>query len=184
MGSLLPRVHAVLLALSLGTAGCLGGEQLHGAANGRVEGPITPVEVPDQHFSADLHSVLRDGRQSPERLGLLSGVVRRQLAHAAQRFGSGHDTKATEAVIGALYLLRTGEGRSEMIDAAAEKALAGAAERVSARGDEGRAEALLKMRAAALDPASPARKAIDDHLASLADWKRSTRTGGPMRKLG
>jgi cellulose synthase operon protein C len=183
MGSLLPRVHAALLALSLATAGCFGG-QLPGPANGRVEGPINPVDVPDARFSADLHSVLRDGRQSPERLGLLSGVVRRQLAHAAQRFGAGHDARATESVIGALYLLRTGEGRSEMVDATAEKALAGAAERVSARGDEGRAEALLRMRIAALDPASPARQSIDEHLAALADWRRSTRTGGPMKKLG
>ncbi len=184
MRSLLPRVHAAALALSLATAGCFGSQQTPTPNNGRVEGRINPVDVPDGQFAADLHRVLRDGKASPERLALLAGVVRRQLAHAAQRFGAGHDARATESVIGALYLIRTGEGRSEMIDAAAEKALAGAVDRVSARGDEGRAEALMRMRVAALDPASPVRRAIEEHLGALEQWKKESRTGGPMARLG
>jgi tetratricopeptide (TPR) repeat protein len=184
MRSLLPRVHAAVLALSLASAGCIGSQQTPSPNSGGVEGRLNPVDVPDAQFAADLHRVLRDGKASPERLALLAGVVRRQLAHAATRFGGGHDARATESVLGALYLVRTGEGRGEMIDPAADKAIAGAVERVSARGDEGRAEALLQMRAAALDPASPARKVIDEHLAAIAEWKKSTRTGGPMRQLG
>jgi tetratricopeptide (TPR) repeat protein len=179
---MLRGIHAAVLALSLANAGCLGTTQ--NAHPGRVEGQVSPVEVPDAEFAENLHKVLRDGAPSPERLGVLVGVVRRQLAHAGQRFGSGHDARATESVIGALYLVRTGEGRGEMIDASASKALAGAIDRVSARGDEGRAEALMRMRAAALDPNAPERKIIDEHMAALAQWKKDTRTGGPMRKLG
>jgi tetratricopeptide (TPR) repeat protein len=128
--------------------------------------------------------VLRDGKPSPERLGLLVGVVRRQLAHAAQRFAAGHEARGAESVIGALYLVRAGEGRAEMVDAAGEKALAGAIDRVSSRGDEGRAEAMMRMRASFLNPASPERRAIEEHLTALEQWKHDTRTGGPMRKLG
>jgi tetratricopeptide (TPR) repeat protein len=169
-----------LLGVSLPyTTGCASTQQ-----GARAEGPVQAVDVPDAKFAADLHQVLRDGRPTPERLALLSGVVRRQLDHAAARFASGHDARATEAVLGALYLVRTGEGRSDMVDAMGEKALAGAVERTSARGDEGRAEALMRMRLAALDPTSPARKSIEEHLASLAEWRRDSRTGGPMQKLG
>src|SRR6185437_9783546 len=177
-------LQAALLAAPLASTGCVGTQQ--GAVNAAgLEGPVRPVDVPDVQYAQDLHRVLRDGKQSPERLGLLVGVVRRQLAHAAQRFGSGHDARGTESVVGALYLVRTGEGRAEMVDTAGGKALAGAAERVSARGDEGRAEAFMRMRAAALDPASPDRRVIEDHLAALAQWKKDTRSGGgPMRQLG
>ncbi len=184
MRALLPwlrrSAHAAALALPLATAGCLGSSQ----TAPHVEGRLSPVDVPDAQFAADLQRVLQDGKASPERLGLLVGVVRRQLAHAAQRFAGGHEARATEGVLGALYLIRTGEGRGEMVDAAGEKALAGAVDRVSSRGDEGRAEALMRMRAAALDPSSPARAVIEEHLASLDQWKKESRTGGPMRQLG
>jgi hypothetical protein len=175
---------AAVLALSLATAGCLGEGDLRGPSLPRIEGLVTPVDVPDAEFAQNLHEVLLGGKPTADRLGLLVGVVRRQLAHAGQRFTTGHDIRATEGVLGALYLVRTGEGRGEMVDAAGEKALAGAITRVSARGDEGRAEALLRMREAALDPASPARKEIDAHLAALSTWEQDTRTAPPMRRLG
>jgi hypothetical protein len=176
------RNALVAIPLVATTTGCLGSQQ---AANaGRLEGQFRPVDVPDQRFAGDLHQVLRDGRPTADRLGLLVGVVRRQLAHAAQRFETGHDGRATDAVIGALYLVRVGEGRSAMVDAVGEKALAGAIDRVSSRGDEGRAEALMRMRLAALDGAAPARHIIEEHLAALGQWKKDTRGGSPMRMLG
>src|SRR6185436_15647974 len=133
-------------------------------------------------FAAGLHRLLKDGTPSPERHGLLIGVIRRQLAHAQQRFAAGHEASGTTSVMGAFYLLRPGEGRKEMIDAAGERALAAAIDRVSPRGDEGRALALMRMRSAALDPASPVKAEIDQHLAALTQWMAETRTGGPMRR--
>src|SRR5260370_11251768 len=113
MRALLPWLrrgaHAAALAFPLAATGCLGSSQTAPAP--RVEGQVSPVDVPDAQFASDLRHVLHDGSASPERLGLLVGVVRRQLAHAAQRFGGGHDARATEGVLGALYLIRTGEGR-------------------------------------------------------------------------
>jgi tetratricopeptide (TPR) repeat protein len=175
------RSCVVALPLLWSTTGCLGSQHTAGA---HLEGQIRPVDVPDARFAGDLHQVLLDGKPTPERLGLLVGVVRRQLAHAAQRYESGHDARATDAVIGALYLVRVGEGRAAMVDATGEKALAGAIDRVSSRGDEGRAEALMQMRLAALDPASPARQIIQDHLTALAQWRKDTRNGSAMRRLG
>ncbi|MFT3764520.1 MAG: hypothetical protein QM820_03230 [Minicystis sp.] len=187
MRALLPWIHrGVLLAAivpSLATTGCIG-SQTPDPATPRTEGQVTAAAVPDAQFAASLHRVLRDGRPSQERAGLLVGVVRRQLAHAGQRFAKGHGARATDGVIGALYLVRTGEGRGEMIDAEGEKALAGAIERLSPRGDEGRADALMRMRAAALPAGSPARTDVEGHLAALEQWQKDTQSGGSMRKLG
>jgi hypothetical protein len=186
MRALLPWIHrgALLatLASPLGTVGCIGSQTEPATPHG--EGAITAAAVPDAQFAASLGRVLRDGKRSPERTGLLVGVVRRQLAHAGYRFTKGHAARATDGVIGALYLVRTGEGRGEMIDAEGEKALGGAVGRLSPRGDEGRAEALLRMRAAALPAGTPARAEVDEHLAALAEWQRDTHSGATMRRLG
>ncbi len=185
MRALLPwlrrGLHAAALAFPLAaTTGCMGSSQ----TVPKVEGAFTPVDVSDAQYATVLSRVLRDGAPTPERLALLAGVVRRQLAHAAPRFNHGHDAHATDGVLGALYLIRAGEGRKEMVDASGEKALAGAVERFSSRGDEGRAESLMRMRAAALDPSSPARALVEEHLKALLDWKQETRTGGALHQLG
>ena len=173
------------LSSSLFTLGCGPTTTTVGDPNvPRSEGPLTAKEVPDADFAAALHRLLKDGTPSQERHGILIGVVRRQLAHAQRRFATGHEVSGTVSVIGALYLVRPGEGRKEMIDATAERALGAAIDRFSPRGDEGRALALMKMRSAALDPASPAKTELDLHLAALTQWMAETRTGGPMRRLG
>ena len=173
------------LSSSLFTLGCGPTTTTVGSPNvPRNEGPVTAKEVPDAEFAAALHRLLKDGTPSPERHAILVGVVRRQLAHAQRRFATGHEASGTASVIGALYLVRPGEGRKEMIDATAERALGAAIDRVSPRGDEGRALGLMKMRSAALDPGSPAKAELDQHLAALTQWMAETRTGGPMRRLG
>ena len=173
------------LSSSLFTLGCGPTTTTVGDPNvPRNEGPAAAKDVPDAEFAATLHRLLKDGTPSPERHGILIGVVRRQLAHAQRRFAAGHDASGTASVIGALYLIRPGEGQKEMIDATAERALAAAIDRVSPRGDEGRSLALMQMRAAALAPGSPAKVELDQHLAALTQWMAETRTGGPMRRLG
>lgn len=173
------------LAAPLFTLGCTPTGAGRGPAVPGAEGAITPDAVPDATFASSLHKVLRDGAPSGPRLRLLAGVVQRQLAHAAARFGGGHDVRATESVYGALYLLRVGEGRKEMLaEGAADRALAGAIERVSTRGDEGRALALMKMRAAALPAGAPARGMIEQHLAALDAWTRDTHTGSAILRAG
>lgn len=185
MRAFLPWIHRGLLsaalACSLPTIGCLGATP--GPAMPRGEAQITPAAVPDAEFAKSLHGILRDGKPSPERMSMLAGVVRRQLAHTTPRF-AGHSARATDGVLGALYLVRTGEGRAEMVGPEGEKALAGAIARLSARGDEGRAEALMRMRAAALPAGSAERASVEEHLASLVQWQKETHGTNPMRKAG
>lgn len=142
------------------------------------------IDVSDDAFAASLYRVLRDGKRTDERQGTLAGVVRRQLAHAAKRFTLGADGRGTESAIGAIYLLRIGEGRGDIIDAPAADALKGAMGKIGPRGDEGRALVLLSMRAAALPPNSPERAEVEEHLASLERWIKETRTGGPAQVFG
>ncbi|WP_437660343.1 hypothetical protein [Sorangium sp. So ce1182] len=173
---------ALALALSPLACGASGSPGAKGPPG--AEGRAAVVEVRDADFSASLYTIVRDGKPSPQRTGLLIGVIRRQLAHAAARFNAGHQDRGIESVLGALYLVRPGEGRAEMIDPVGERALAGAIERLSPRGDEGRVRALLELRAAALPSGSRARAEVDEHLAALERWMKDTRTGGPLEQLG
>jgi tetratricopeptide (TPR) repeat protein len=148
------------------------------------EGPIVPAAVSDARFAEAVHELLRNGDRTPARLAVLAGAVRRQLAHAADRFARGQDADGAERVIGALFLVRSGEARAEMIDEAGSRALGGVVAWVSARGDEGRAGALLRMQAAALPEASPARAEALRHLAALERWTSDTRSIEPAQALG
>ena len=180
-----PLLGAALLftALTVPLAGC-GPTQLPPPNSGQTEALPPIVDVADEAFAASLYRVLRDGNPTPERQGTLAGVVRRQLAHAAKRFALGADDRGTQSTVGALYLLRVGEGRGDMIDAAAAEALKGAMGKLGPRGDEGRSLVLLSMRAAALPPKSPERAEVEEHLVALERWVAETRKGGPAQVLG
>ncbi|WP_437285246.1 hypothetical protein [Sorangium sp. So ce406] len=186
--TLLPRrrlargLAALTLALSPIACAASGSPGAKGPPG--AEGRAAAVEVRDADFSGSLYTIVRDGKPSPQRTGLLIGVVRRQLAHAAARFHAGQQERGVESVLGALYLVRPGEGRAEMIDAVGERALSAAIERLSPRGDEGRVRALMELRAAALPSGSRARAEVDEHLAALERWMKDTRTGGPLEQLG
>jgi cellulose synthase operon protein C len=185
--TLLPRRRLALrlaaLTFALSPLAC-GTGALSNQRPPSAEGRAVPVDVRDEDFSASLFSLVRDGKPSEQRSSLLIGVVRRQLAHAAARFGARQPERGTDSVLGALYLLRAGEGHAEMIDAAGERALAGAIERLSPRGDEGRVRAMMDLRAAALPAGSAPRAAVDEHIAALDRWMKDTRTGGPLEQSG
>ncbi|WP_437275614.1 hypothetical protein WME90_30755 [Sorangium sp. So ce375] len=172
------------LALALSPVACAASGSPGAKGPPGAEARVAPVEVRDADFSASLYTIVRDGKQSPQRTGLLIGVIRRQLAHAAGRFNAGQPDRAVASVLGALYLVRPGEGRAEMIDAVGERAIDGAIDRLSPRGDEGRVQALMEIRAAALPSGSRARAESDEHRAALEQWMKETRTGGPLEQLG
>lgn len=175
-------VATVVSALGLGSLGCGSTAPLPKTNTPANTEKVTPVDVRDEDFAASLFGLLKNGKPGPARDGMLVGVVRRQLAHAAKRFDLGQPERATDSVIGAMYLLRSGEGRAEMVDAMGEKALGGAIAKLSARGDEGRCVAFMQMRAAALAPDSPERAELEEHMKVLSVWMKETRTGKPIRR--
>lgn len=147
-----------------------------------MEGTVTPVDVKDADFAEAVRAIVHDSKPSPERAGLLVGVVRKQLAFAAERFATGNPERATRSVLGALYLLRVGEGRAEMVDAVGAQALGRAIEQLARRGDDGRAGVLMEMRRAALAQGTKERTELEEHLAALKTWSTESAGSAPMRR--
>lgn len=188
-------VHALkalavpLVSVPLLMAGAIAGTTGCGPRTGQPEIPdesiasIPPVAVGEAQLAETVHRLLQEGEPTPERSALLAGAVQRQLANASALFEAGHEVRGTNAVIGALYLMRVGEGRPDMFQPESLAALRGAMTRFSARGDEGRAMALMIMMQGLIPPGSSEREQLDRHVVALERWMSETRTGGDMSRL-
>jgi hypothetical protein len=129
--------------------------------------------VADDAFAGSVGKLLVDGSPSKARQELLAGVVRRQLVHAGERFTAKQRERGAASAFGALYLVRAGELRSEML-AGSDKTIDQALDVVAGAGDEGRSEALYRLRKLSLPASSPAQKDVDAHLAALDRWTLDT----------
>lgn len=178
-------VLGVGVVLSLGT-GCAstGG---HKTRPRPPEGPVSAVAVSEEGFPAQLHRVLRDGQATADRQALLTGVVKRQLARSRDRLARKQKERGVASVVGALYLVRAGELRQEMLADGGDQALALAIDSVAARGDEGRSEALYELRRFGNPPGSPAHADATEHLSALQTWLAETGSDeevGPTERSG
>jgi len=170
-----------LLACSL-LVGCARGGARPNAKTPAGQG-VQVTAVADDAFARSLHKLLRDGKSSPERLGLLAGVVSRQLSHAKERFAAGQQERGLASINGAFYLVRAGEFRNEML-AGAEPALASAISVIAPRGDEARAVAFLAMQNSLIAPGSAARRDNDEHMAALRTWMHDIRRENGLAAVG
>lgn len=175
---------ASTVAVLSGTVACGPSLAPHGkgAQAGAASGPVNPAPVSDADFAGSTYQILLDGEPSQKRTNLLAGVVRHQLARAGRRFAAGQRSAGVDALTGALFLLRVGELRPEMLEGGTP-ALRPAAAEVARVGNEGRSLALYTMLRQVLPPGSE-QKDVDSHLAALARWSASTRTIGPMQSAG
>jgi hypothetical protein len=171
-----------LLACSL-LVGCRAQGTAGGAKTAASQGAVHVTAVPDDAFAPSLHKLLRDGKSSPERLGLLAGVVARQLSHAKERFAAGQQERGLASINGAFYLVRAGEFRNEMLSGA-EPALASAIAVIAQRGDEARAVAFLTMQNGLIAPGTPARRDNDEHMAALRTWMHDIRQTDGLSAIG
>jgi hypothetical protein len=177
------RAFPVVL-VSLPSVGCHpGSAATSGAKAPTAQASIHPSAVPDEAFGASVHRLLRDGKQTPERLSLLAGVVSRQLSHAGERFAARQQERGLASLTGAFLLVRAGEFRMEMVNGG-EQALASALSFVAPRGDEGRAVAFLMMQNALVKPGTPAKRDNEEHLAALKAWMHDTRGDASLEALG
>ena len=145
-------------------------------------GPIEKVEVNDDGFAAATQTVLQDATPSPRRLGLLVGVVQRQLDRATRYFEAGHEDMGLAALRGALYIVRANELRAEML-AGRSVALSHAAGAFARLGNEGQADALYSLLVARL-PAGAEQDDAKQHLDALRRWQEDTRSPGSMQSRG
>ncbi|HEY1535594.1 MAG TPA: hypothetical protein VGF76_16345, partial [Polyangiaceae bacterium] len=105
------------LSASLSSVGCAAHPPHANAPRATLEGSAVPVAaVDDAGFAQATYRVLVADDGSPERSGLLVGVVRRQLQRAKARFDAGQREAGLNALTGAFYLMRAGEFRPEALD--------------------------------------------------------------------
>lgn len=173
--SLPVAMRAALVAVFVFAGGGCGASRAQQPVKPPVAGSVAPTPVTNDQFGQALLSVLSDGSRSPARLSLLAGVVRRQFARASERFAAGQPERGLEAVKGALYLVREGELRLEMLDPAAASALDGAHKAVAPLGLEGDTLAFLRLQASALPKDHPDQGRIQQHLRALEAWMKDTR---------
>ncbi|HEU4407367.1 MAG TPA: hypothetical protein VFS43_19015 [Polyangiaceae bacterium] len=127
--------------------------------------------IADEKFASAVVSLLREREPgSAARRELLAGVVQRQLVHAGERLSARQRERGVASAFGALYLVRNGELRPEMLRGPGERALELSAEAVAATGDEGKALALYNLRRAALGPGDRSLGDLQGHAAALRQW--------------
>jgi len=175
-------LFALVLPLALSTAACGTRTGSGPKAPENQHGPVAVAAVSDAAFAQSTYQLLLTDEPTPDRMGLLAGVVQRQLGRAAKRFEGDRRDAGLATLMGALYLLRVGELRPEMLQGGAPALRAGAAE-VSRLGNEGRAQALYGMLRSVL-PAGKERNDVDGHLRALTRWSSASTLAGPMQAAG
>jgi len=170
---------ALALALGLTGTGCAAHPPHASSPKAALNaaGPITPVN--DEAFAKSAYHVLVTGDGTPQRAGLLAGVVSRQLQRAKARFDGGHRDAGLAALTGAFYLMRAGEFQPAALDGADAALNDGAAE-VARLGQEGYALTLYGMLRDKL-PAGPERTEVEAHLQAMARFSQATHGAGPMQ---
>ncbi len=149
--------------LAAGSLGCA----TTGAAGARTAkaGPVS-----DEKFAASVAALLRERQPGPARAELLAAVVQRQLVHAGERLAARQRERGLSSAYGALFLVRSGELRPEMVRGPGERALELAAEAVAATGDEGKALALYNLRRAGLAAGDRSLAELQNHATALRQW--------------
>jgi hypothetical protein len=171
------------LCASLSSLGCAAHPPHANAPRATLEGSAVPVAaVDDAGFAQAAYRVLVADDGSPERSGLLVGVVRRQLQRAKARFDAGQREAGLNALTGAFYLMRAGEFRPEALDGAdgPDGALSAGAAEVARLGEEGYAFTLYGMLKDKL-PKGPERDEVEAHLDAMARFSQATHGAGPMQ---
>ncbi|HEX7454242.1 MAG TPA: hypothetical protein VF294_18245 [Polyangiaceae bacterium] len=171
------------LCASLSSVGCAAHPPHANAPRATLEGSAVPITaVDDAGFAKAAYSVLVADDGSPQRSGLLVGVVRRQLQRAKARFDAGQREAGLNALTGAFYLMRAGEFRPEALDGAdgPDGALSAGAAEVARLGEEGYAFTLYGMLKDKL-PKGAERDEVEAHLDAMARFSQATHGAGPMQ---
>jgi tetratricopeptide (TPR) repeat protein len=179
---------AVRIAIALSLASLVGcGAAVKSPVVGRVarEGAAPPARgaVSEDAFAGAVRALIEASPGSAERGARLAGVESLQMQRAVARFKRKEPLRGLASVVGGLQLVRKGELNPSILGPAAPEALRGAARELSARGDEGRAQAVFEIWSRIAAPAD--KPEIQSHLDALALWmKDAVARGGPMQSAG
>ena len=179
MRGILPSSLALLLLAGCGEQGARPGAKVPA-----WERPIaSATQVGDDAFAGSVQQLLTSKPGTPQREALLAGVEARQMARAVSRFKAHRGQRGVAAVVGGLYLVKTGELKQGLFGTSGYEAVKSASRELAARGDEGRARASYEI-LARLSPEAE-RAEVKTHLDALASWTRDTlSSGGPVATAG
>ena len=179
MRAFLPSTLALVFLSACGDPGARSGARVPGR-----EQPIaSATEVGDDAFAGSVQKLLTSAPGTREREALLAGVEARQMVRAASRFRMHRGARGVVAVVGGLYLVKTGELKQGLFGASGYEAMKAASKELASHGDEGRARAAYEILARLAPEAD--RADVKNHLAALAAWTKDTlSSGGPVAAAG
>ena len=179
------RLTLALSLVSLASVTACGGAAQHPTARvaGERSAPPADVAVSDDAFPGAVQALLAAKPGSAERAARLAGVEAKQMQRAVNRFKNKEPLRGLTSVVGGLELIRKGELTPSMLGPGAPEALRGAARELSARGDEGRAQAIFQIWSRVAADAD--KKEIQTHLDAISLWmKDAIGRGGPVQAAG
>ena len=179
MRAFLPSTLALVFLSACGDPGARSGARVPGR-----EQPIaSATEVGDDAFAGSVQKLLTSAPGTREREALLAGVEARQMVRAASRFRMHRGARGVVAVVGGLYLVKTGELKQGLFGASGYEAMKAASKELASHGDEGRARAAYEILGRLAPEAD--RAEVKNHLAALAAWTKDTlSSGGPVAAAG
>jgi tetratricopeptide (TPR) repeat protein len=164
------------VALASSLAACGGASPGTRGTARHAEGATPPAAaVTEDGFASAVHDLLlSDGR---DRQARLAGVEARQMTRALTRFRAHRAERGLNAVLGALYLVRTGELVADTLGASGQDALHEAVRELALHGDEGRSRAIYDLLLRLSPPAD--RPDIQAHLDAISGWVRDQAKASP-----
>jgi tetratricopeptide (TPR) repeat protein len=137
--------------------------------------------VSDEAFAGAVRDLLASEPGSAERASRLNGVAARQMERVVARFKAKAPERGLGALLGAQYLMRTGELQANTLGPAGPEAMTLAAVELSHRGDEGRARGVFEILARVGD--AKAQADARTHLDALRLWFKDS-AGDGVRGAG
>ncbi len=173
-------VLALVSGIAGSAAGCTGAQTASGKASSPSPVHVAVEPLSEEQFVQQVATLLKEGDHDPDRLRELGAVVHHTLSRAGHYFERGLEDQALQTVMGAFFLVRSGELHPKTLQGQGTVLLQ-AADAAARRGDEGRARAWYELVRECGDGATA--KRAGEHIQALSQWEADTRRDGSMQSV-
>ena len=173
-------VLALVSGIAGSAAGCTGAQTASGKASSPSPVHVAVEPLSEEQFVQQVATLLKEGDHDADRLRELGAVVHHTLSRAGLYFERGLEDQALQTVMGAFFLVRSGELHPKTLQGQGTVLLQ-AADAAARRGDEGRARAWYELVRECGDGATA--KRAGEHIQALSQWEADTRRDGSMQSV-